>query len=131
MVSAPPSPSFSSIYRPSFFRQRVELKYAFMAENPQHWPVAVVCEVLEVSRSGFYAYQRRQAVPAHRGEEIDLLERIKSIAAKTHYSYGSRRLTKQLQDEGVSCRSLQGASFDETGSGIGCATTPSCAAHYR
>jgi putative transposase len=76
------------------------LKYAFMAENQQHWPVVVVCEVLGVSRSGFYAYQRRQAVPARRGEEIDLLERIKSIAEKTHYSYGSRRLTKQLQDEG-------------------------------
>ena len=25
------------------------------------WPVAVLCEVLEVSRSGFYAYVQRHA----------------------------------------------------------------------
>jgi putative transposase len=34
------------------------------------------------------------------GEEINLLERLKAISEKTHHSYGSRRMTKQLQDEG-------------------------------
>jgi transposase InsO family protein len=29
-----------------------------------------------------------------------MLERIKTIAEKTVHSYGSRRMTKQLQDEG-------------------------------
>ena len=59
-----------------------------------------MCEVLGVGRSGFYGYQRRQRAPARRGEESDLLERIKAIAAKTHHRYGSRRLAKQLQEEG-------------------------------
>ena len=53
-----------------------------------------------MGRSGFYAYQRRQRAPARRGEEIELLERLQAIAAKTRHSYGSRRLVKQLQEEG-------------------------------
>jgi len=42
----------------------------------------------------------RQAEPALRPAEVALLERNKAIAAKTHHSYGSRRMTTQLQDEG-------------------------------
>jgi transposase InsO family protein len=76
------------------------LKYAFIADHQPAWPVAVLCEVLGVGRSGFYAYQKRQAVPALSPEEIALLERIKAISEKTNHSYGSRRMTKQLQDEG-------------------------------
>jgi putative transposase len=76
------------------------LKYAFIAANQASWPVSVLCEVLGVGRSGFYDYLTRQAAPALSPDEIALLERIKVIAEKTHHSYGSRRMTKQLQDEG-------------------------------
>ena len=60
----------------------------------------MLCEVLDVGRSGFYDDQQRQAAPALSHEEIDVLARIKAIAEKTHASYGSRRLVKHLQDEG-------------------------------
>jgi putative transposase len=76
------------------------VKYAFIADHQQTWPVAVLCDVLGVGRSGFYDYQRRQTVSALSGEEIDLLARIKAIAQQTAHSYGSRRMSKQLQDEG-------------------------------
>lgn len=76
------------------------MKYAFIAEHQQAWPVSVLCEVLEVGRSGFYDYQKRQAVPALSRQEIDMLERIKAISEKTNHSYGSRRMAKQLRDEG-------------------------------
>lgn len=76
------------------------MRYAFIAANQQTWPVSVLCEVLRVGRSGFYGYLQRRAAPAQSREEIDLLERIKTIAEKTHHSYGSRRMTKHLQDEG-------------------------------
>ena len=76
------------------------MKYAFIADHQQSWPVAVLCAVLGVGRSGFYDYLKRQAAPALSFEEIDMLERIKAISEKTHHSYGSRRLAKHLQDEG-------------------------------
>lgn len=34
------------------------MKYAFIERNRHHWPISVLCEVLEVSPSGFH--QRRQ-----------------------------------------------------------------------
>lgn len=62
--------------------------------------MSVLCAVLGVSRSGFYDYQKRQKVPARNFEVIDLLARIKAVSEKTDHSYGSRRMSKQLQDEG-------------------------------
>jgi putative transposase len=56
--------------------------------------------VLEVSRSGFYAYLPRHARAEIDAEEVLLLARIKAIAADTRHSYGPRRMAKQLQDEG-------------------------------
>jgi transposase InsO family protein len=69
-------------------------------EYQSQWPVLVLCEVLEVSRSGFYDYQSRQAHPKIDAEEVALLAQIKDIAAATRSSYGSRRMTKELRGEG-------------------------------
>ena len=62
--------------------------------------VSVLCEVLGVSRSGFYDYQARQAHPKIDAEEVALLSRVKAIAVATRSSYGTRRMAKALQEEG-------------------------------
>jgi transposase InsO family protein len=64
------------------------------------WPIAVLCAALEVSRSGFYIYLQRQAVNEIDMEATVLVARVKAIAVRTHHSYGSRRMAKQLQSEG-------------------------------
>jgi transposase InsO family protein len=71
-----------------------------MAEHQATWPVAVLCAVFEVSRSGFYAYIQRHAAPTIDRQEVELVARVKAIAAKTGQSDGSRRMAKQLQAEG-------------------------------
>jgi putative transposase len=76
------------------------LRYAFIAEHQDMWPVSVLCEVLDVSRSGFYAYLPRHAKRSIDAEEVALFTRVKAIAAETRHSYGSRRMAKQLQEEG-------------------------------
>jgi putative transposase len=55
---------------------------------------------MEVSRSGFYAYEHRQATKTIDGTRLELLSRVQAIARETRQSYGSRRMAKQLQDEG-------------------------------
>ena len=77
------------------------MKYAFIADQQHCWPVSVLGEVLGVGRSGLYDDQKRQAAPLLSHEEIDMLERIKAISEKTDHRYGSRRLVKHLQDEGL------------------------------
>ena len=76
------------------------MRYAFIAEHQDIWPVSVLCEVLDVSRSGFYEYLPRHAKGSVDAEEVALLTRVKAIATETRHSYGSRRMAKQLQDEG-------------------------------
>ena len=76
------------------------MRYAFIAASQTLWPVSLLCEVMQVSRSGFYAYEQRQAHTALDRVELELLARVKAIAAETRQSYGSRRMAKQLQEEG-------------------------------
>ena len=71
-----------------------------MAAHHYRWSVSMLCAVLEVSSSGFYAYLRRQAHRQVDEEEVTLVARVKAIAARSGSSYGSRRMAKQLQDEG-------------------------------
>jgi len=53
-----------------------------------------------VSRSGFYDYMSRHAQVTMDAEETTLIARIQAIAAKTRSSYGSRRMTRALREEG-------------------------------
>jgi putative transposase len=71
-----------------------------MAQHQGRWPVSILCEVLQVSRSGFYAYVQRQTSRCVDAEEVALVARVQAIAAETRHSYGSRRMAKQLQEDG-------------------------------
>lgn len=80
------------------------MRFAFIKEYKKTWPVAVTCQVLCVSRSGFYAWTRR--------EESDRMKRNKELTSKiqivheqSRRTYGSPRVTVDLQEQGVSvCR---------------------------
>lgn len=62
--------------------------------------MSVLCDVLDVSRSGFYDSLPRHTKSAVNAERVALVARVKAIAAQTRHSYGSRRMAKQLQAEG-------------------------------
>jgi putative transposase len=78
------------------------VRYAFIMQHQATWPIAVLCEVLDVSRSGFYVYAQRQVTPGRAHDEVALLARVRAIHTETRQSYGSRRMAKQLQAEGFS-----------------------------
>lgn len=77
------------------------MKYAFIkqqsSESVYRW-----CRLLGVSRSGYYDWLARpdslRAV-----QDRDLAERIHDIHDRCRQAYGTRRVWKQLQAEGVSC----------------------------
>ena len=76
------------------------MRYAFIMQHQETWPIAVLCEVLDVSRSGFYAYAHRQAARYRDHDAAALLARVRAIHTETRQSYGSRRMAKQLQADG-------------------------------
>ena len=63
------------------------------------YPVTLLCRVMGVSRSGFYQYLK-----FGRGYIMDtnffLISRVRQIHSSTRGSYGSRRMSKQLREDG-------------------------------
>ena len=64
-----------------------------------NFPVKVMCEVMQVSRSGYYAYVQMQK-RVDRGNRERLLVKVKAIHKASGQSYGSRRIGKALRDDG-------------------------------
>jgi len=75
------------------------MKYLFVEKHQLDYAVRALCQALGVSRSGYYAWQVRQA----RGEEPQpkaLLEHIRRIHKMSRCTYGSPRIHAQLKAEG-------------------------------
>lgn len=68
---------------PGLLCQRIELRSALISEHQQTWPVTVLCAVLPVSRSGFYAYSQRQATARGERDALRLLTRVNAIHQET------------------------------------------------
>ncbi len=70
-------------------------RYAFTAACTDPWAVALVCQVLNVSKSGYYQWRRAKPVPA-------VAWQAPAQAAFTRHAgrYGTRRLRAELQAEG-------------------------------
>jgi transposase InsO family protein len=78
------------------------VKFAFIRENKAEFPVEVLCEVLKVSRSGYYAWSRRPPSPAALRREA-LVERIRAAHRESRSTYGSPRVHRELRAQGVAC----------------------------
>ncbi len=78
------------------------MKYGFMEEHRGIFRLNKMCKVLEVSRSGYYAWRRR--IPSKRQEANKwLLERIEEVYKMSRRLYGSPRITDGLNDQGIIC----------------------------
>lgn len=68
----------------------------------EQYPVTDCCRALEVSRSGYYAWQRR--APSKRDQaNTDLAAEIQRIFVEFWKCYGSPRVTRELRQRGRRC----------------------------
>jgi putative transposase len=78
------------------------LKYTFIKAHRQEFDTAVMCRLLGVSRSGFYAWLQNplsdRAVEDHR-----LLGLIRAAYAASHGVYGAPRIFLDLREAGETC----------------------------
>lgn len=73
-------------------------KYADIAAHRAEFPVTLMCRVLDVSCTGFYASQRR--APSARATADEALRvAIRTIHTKTRQRYGAPRIHRQLRDQ--------------------------------
>jgi len=75
------------------------MRYPFIDAEKALYPLVVLCRVMCVSRSGFYAWRNRP--PSLRArEDARLRTRIRVIHAQSRQTYGSPRTLRALQDDG-------------------------------
>lgn len=72
------------------------MKYAFITQHKKTYPISLQCQVLGVSRNGYYNYQANVVNKSADPEHQEMLEWVKDIAHCSGDSYGSRRMKKAL-----------------------------------
>lgn len=78
------------------------MRYAFIQQHRQEFPLTRLCQTLQVSRSGFYAWQCRP-VSARAQQNQTLIERMRVLHQQTREAYGARRMWQLLKQEGHAC----------------------------
>ena len=72
------------------------MKYSFITQHKNTYPIRLQCQVLGVSRNGYYNYQANVANRPDDSEHQEMLEWVEDIAKSSDYSYGSRRMKTAL-----------------------------------
>lgn len=75
------------------------MKFSWIEENSSAFPAKKMCQALEVSRSGYYQWQRR-APSARQCDDVQLLESIREIHDDSRGAYGTPRIQEELRARG-------------------------------
>lgn len=78
------------------------MKYAFVNQQRHHHRVKMLCHVLKVSRSGYYAWRSRPESERARTDRV-LSVQIKALHAQSRERLGSVKAWRTLNDQGVHC----------------------------
>jgi len=78
------------------------VKFQFIAEHSHEYPITVLCQALEVSESGYYAWKNRK-VSQHCREDARLSAEIQQIFLNHRQTYGSPRIHAVLKARGIHC----------------------------
>jgi putative transposase len=78
------------------------VKYAFVRANCEAFGVTRMCQVLQVSRSGYYDWAVREESERSRRDRV-LLKEIRKIHQETKEAYGATKTWRTLQQSGTVC----------------------------
>lgn len=75
------------------------MRYALIKDEAKHFSIKLMCRLLSVSVSGYYAWVERK--PSNRTERNrDLAKKIKAIFDEERSRAGAPRITKRLHNDG-------------------------------
>jgi transposase InsO family protein len=78
------------------------MTYRFIDAHLSQWPVRLLCQTLEVSPAGYYAWRQRPRRAQEQRHDTLLVE-IRAIHAEVKARYGSPRIHKELVARGHAC----------------------------
>jgi len=93
------------------------VKYAWIREHRDSFPVAALCDALEVSASGYYAWLDRPPSPrAQRHDQIQAA--VQQLHTESHGIYGSHKIARELEERPElesACRNTVAKAMRELG----------------
>lgn len=78
----------------------MRVKYQFVAAHASEYPVTLVCRILGLARSGYYAWRVR-SVSVRQERDQQLTAQIQTIFTDSRLTYGSPRVHAELKAQGV------------------------------
>jgi putative transposase len=78
------------------------VKYAFVRANHEQFRITRMCQVLQVSRSGYYDWQVREESERSQRDRL-LLKEIRKIHQDMKEAYGATKTWRTLQQSGTVC----------------------------
>jgi transposase InsO family protein len=78
------------------------MTFRFIEAHRDCWPARLMCETLEVSTAGYYAWRQRPVSPSQQRRDSLLVE-IRAVHAEVKGRYGSPRIHAELVARGRSC----------------------------
>jgi len=78
------------------------MTFRFIDAQREQWPVRGLCQTLDASKAGYYAWRDRPISAAQQRRD-GLLVEIQAVHAQVKGRYGSPRMHAELQDRGRRC----------------------------
>jgi putative transposase len=75
------------------------MRFSFIDRAKTEFPVQRLCDVMEVSQSGYFSWKSRPACRRQRDDMV-LLAHVRSAFALSNETYGSPRMVQELRDNG-------------------------------
>lgn len=79
------------------------MRFGWIDGHRDDYPLSVMCQALNVTRAGYYAWRKRQQAPPGPGEarREELIGRIRGAHEQSRGTYGSPRVYHELKAQGV------------------------------
>lgn len=78
------------------------MRYQFIENHREVFPVRRMCKIMAVAPSGYYAWRKRP-ISRLKMANNTLVEKIKEIHAEFEGKYGSPRIYRELRDKKIAC----------------------------
>ena len=78
------------------------MRFRLIEDHRDEFPVTLMCKVLDVSPSGYYAWRQRPP-SAREMANRELYKKIETVYNDNHGVYGSPRIYRELKDQGIAC----------------------------
>ncbi len=75
------------------------MRFRFIDQAKKEFPASRLCHVMGVSQSGYFSWKDRPASRRQR-DDLVMLAHMRTAWSLSNESYGSPRMTRELQDQG-------------------------------